>query len=658
MFGPDARRFTAKLPLAVILLAGAFVRFHHLAAYPLRWDELLVPMASHHSLRYIFDLCSSQETHPPLFYLLTKVVLLASAGDGALRFLSALSGTAALYLLYRLTREFVDTNTALFAAAFLSLNILHIDISRELRPYSIQTTLFWAACWFLARLIKNGNWINFFVLCSINILLFWLHYFTFYMIAAQGVILTLALFTRRSPVTFEHFVAFCMVTLLVAIPISVWFVLPSLAHQLAGAHLPRQAVLHDIGRNVGLASFFIFIGSARAAWMYALASAGWVALFHRKPRFALFCLMLGAIPFAIVLGMAPGYSLHPWHVAWITPFVSLCAAAALSWLPGPRVAAPLLALGGALFILAHHPLYETPTDGDDFRAAAAHLAPLIAPGALVAEAATPGFINALSWYLDQSASNPLAVQRLLPGNSPVALQFVSGGLSSRQGGAERLYVRDAMGEPGAVAEAQDVAVYTFQVNRQPVTSIDTLPATFSFSSRPKEFYGFVSSLSNVKSVPLFRVPEEYPVLDNFRTMEGGIVATQNNQPAFFEFVLKNNAPAQPIFFSATLHSFNIGAGNQISLSARFDDEPPMLLVQSFGPDPDRSLSRDFSRRKPFTRLALIVEMYCKDDTAQIFGDNLRTLVFQGLSVTLSPTGDGALSKPLARAATPQNGERP
>jgi len=478
------------------------------------------------------------------------------------------------------------------------------------------------------------------------------------MVASQGVILTFALFARRSPVTFEHFVAFCMITLLVAIPISVWFVFPSLAHQLAHAHLPRQTVLHDIGRNVRLASFFIFIGSARAAWMYALASAGWATLLFRKPRFALFCLMLGTIPFAIVLGMAPGYSLHPWHVAWITPFVSLCAAVALSWLPGQRVAAPLLALGGALFILAHHPLYETPSDGDDFRAAATHLAPLIAPGAVVAEAATPGFISALSWYLDQSTSNPMSAQRLQPGNSPATLQFVAGGLSSRQGGAERAYVRDAMGEQGAVMEAQDVAVYTFQVNRQPVTSIDKLPATFSFSSRPKEFYSSVSTLSNVKSVPLFHIPQDYPVLDNFRVMEGGIVATQNDQPAFFEFVLKNNAPAQPISFFAALHYSNGGAGNQISLSARFDDEPPLLLVQSFGPDPDRSLSIDFSRRKPFTRLALIVEMYCKDDTAQIFGDNLRTLVFQGLSVKLSPTGDGASSQPLSRAAVPQNGERP
>ena len=97
--------------------------------------------------------------------------------------------------------------------------------------------------------------------------------------------------------------------------------------------------------------------------------------------------------------------------------------------------------------------------------------------------------------------------------------------------------------------------------------------------------------------------------------------------------------------STNLQYANIGYGNRISLFARFDNESPVPLTESIGPDPTRSFLVNISRDKPFKRLTFIVEMYCKDDTALPFGGNLRTLLFQGLSVNVAEAKGAAPPKP-------------
>jgi hypothetical protein len=150
----------------------------------------------------------------------------------------------------------------------------------------------------------------------------------------------------------------------------------------------------------------------------------------------------------------------------------------------------------------------------------------------------------------------------------------------------------------------------------------------------------VYRLRNVRSVPPYTIDPQYPVLARFHTQEGGVIATGNNQPVFFEFVLENTLNDTPMQLSATLQYQNIGSGNQMGLAARFDDEPLLLLAKRTGPDPNRSLSVQFSRSVPFKRLTLLVEMRCNDFTTLPFGDNLRTLIFQGLSVNIAEPGEG------------------
>jgi len=671
MARPDARRLFAKVPLAVIILSGTVLRFYHLGARALWYDEILVPMAAQHNLKYIFSLCSSLEAHPPLFYLLIKAAMLISSSDAALRVLSTLSGVCAIYVLYRITWEFIDEGTALFTAAFLTLNINHLILSRQVRPYSLHTTLFLIACLFIVRLTKEGRWRDLVWLCSVNFMLFWLHYLTFHLAIAQGLILTFFWIYKSSPFTFKQFITFCIITVLTAFPLYIWFVLPSLAHQLSSSHLPRPIVWRYIAHALRFSSSFIYLNPLSDSGMYILVLVGCMGFLLRRPKLGASCLFTGVVPLVIILVMAPGYPLRTWHTLWITPLFSLCAAMALSWLPGCKVTAPLLAAGGALFILIHqHALYYEPASGlmpsanyekagisgfretneTDFKETAARLRPLLSFDAANVGIASLGLVDAISWYLDKSPPNPFRMQHLELSNTPITLNFISGSAFEGQYDIGESYIRGLMGDLGKVTQVRDATVYTFQVNRHPITNIDKLPLDVVFPSNPREFYSTVSRIDSVRGtvVPTKQVNNELYVLS-------GITATQNDHLSSYEFIFKNNISDKAMQFFIKLHYINIGFGNWIGIFANFDDEPTIPLVTNSGLGINRTLQKDFFRSKPFKQLTLIVRMYCTDDTPTYFGDNLNTLISQGLRVMIFEAGDQIPREPAKDAAIQKNG---
>jgi hypothetical protein len=96
--------------------------------------------------------------------------------------------------------------------------------------------------------------------------------------------------------------------------------------------------------------------------------------------------------------------------------------------------APLLAVCGSLLIFTQRQHLELREffPRHDLRATAKHLVPMLSPDMLTTEATTPGFFNILSWYLDQSPPNPLIIQHLEPGNTPITLHFIGGQVTEHE----------------------------------------------------------------------------------------------------------------------------------------------------------------------------------------------------------------------------------
>lgn len=635
MFPYSDFKLSTRAVLAVILTAGTCLRFYHLETPSLWWDEILVPLTSSHSLAYIFDFCRSAEMHPPLFYLISKAALAFGVSDFALRLLPALLGMVSVYLLFRVVRAFTNDATALLAAAILSVSGLHVLLSREIRPYALQMVLLLFAWKLVVELVRHGRWRDLVLLCGLDAAMFWLHYFTFHLVFAQGAALVLfAMFQRGGAWDFKRLLVFCAAIAALAAPVFFWFFVPSSGSRsiFADTQYTRWDVLELVRTYLGQALFYFDTAWIRTV-AAALAVGGFAALAMRRPRVAVVSLTLLAVPLLNVLALGKAAYFSPWHVAYTMPFMAFFMACALVALPGPRLIAAALAVGGTVFILStqHARYYEV----DSYRhnvfvtlgkPVARELGDLLPSGG-VSAASNPGFTNVVNWYLDQYRSpNPLREQSLGPEGDTTEIRFLSAfhdfGILARDESSFLAY----MGRPARVEKAVNATVYTFPLERRPVTELAGLPFRTSFGGEFKDFYSRVNRLKNVTFCPMPGI---------------GVTATANDSPGTLEFVLQNAAGDRPMRFFVTLQYLNIGRDNLLGLHYRFDDETPVPLAGSLGPDDNRQVQASFLRDKPFKRLSFLAELHCRDLTAQYHGGNLETLAFRGLDVFACPEGDSA-----------------
>lgn len=627
---------STRAALAVILMAGACLRFYHLDTPSLWWDEMLVPLTSSHSLAYILDFCRSAEMHPPLFYLISKAALSFGGSDFALRLLPALLGTASIYLLYRVVRAFTDDDTALMAAAILSVSGLHVLLSREIRPYALQIVLLLFAWKLVVDLVRHGRWRDLAMLCGLDAVLFWLHYFTFHMVFAQGAaLLVFAVFQRGGAWNIRRLAVFCAVIAALAAPVFFLFFVPSSGSRsiFSDTQYTRWDVLELMRTYLGQVLFFYFDATWIRGVAAVLAVIGFGVLALRRPRLAVVSLMLLALPLLNVLALGKAAYFSPWHVAYAAPFMAFFMACALAPLPGARLWAVGLAVAGAVFVLStqHARFYEVDSYRHNvfvtlFKPVARELVALLPAGG-VSASSNPGFANGVNWYLDQySVPNPLREQALGPDSGTTEIRFLSAfhdfGVLARDEEAFLAY----MGRPSRVEKAVNASVYTFPLERRPVTDLDALPFRTSLGGDFKNFYTRVHSLKNVTFCPMPGI---------------GVTATDNDRPGKMEFVLENSAGEGAMRFFVTLQYLNIGRENQMGLYYRFDDEPPVPLAGSLGPDDNRQVQAVLQRDKPFKKLIFLVELHCRGLTAQYHGGNLETLAFQGLDVFACPADDAA-----------------
>ena len=97
------------------------------------------------------------DSHPPLLYLLQKVVALGSTSPAALRLVSALAGTAAVVLAGAVGRRIGGDRAGLLAAAVLAAFPAFVLSSRDSRGYSLATMLVLASALALWRAAERPS---------------------------------------------------------------------------------------------------------------------------------------------------------------------------------------------------------------------------------------------------------------------------------------------------------------------------------------------------------------------------------------------------------------------------------------------------------------------------------------------------------------------
>ncbi len=133
------RRFWSRRswPIAALALAALATRLWGLARTSLWRDEGYTVVFTHLPWRTLLGFGEGYDVHPPLYYVLTKVVALALPDALAGRVLSAVAGALTIVALYACAVRLLDRRAALVAALVLALAPLHLWYSQEARPYTL-----------------------------------------------------------------------------------------------------------------------------------------------------------------------------------------------------------------------------------------------------------------------------------------------------------------------------------------------------------------------------------------------------------------------------------------------------------------------------------------------------------------------------------------
>jgi hypothetical protein len=148
--------FCNKTLFWVVLLGGAFMRFHALDRQSLWDDELSTVRTISLPVHQMAQRFETYETNPPLYFLQLKVWrALHSRSLVRLRANSALWGSLSLFLIFLLGRRYGGDSLGLLAMALLALSPFHLAYSQELRCYTMAVTIALAGWLNLERLISG-----------------------------------------------------------------------------------------------------------------------------------------------------------------------------------------------------------------------------------------------------------------------------------------------------------------------------------------------------------------------------------------------------------------------------------------------------------------------------------------------------------------------
>ncbi|WP_428558655.1 MAG: glycosyltransferase family 39 protein [Solidesulfovibrio sp. DCME] len=629
----EARPWPWRLALACVLALAAWPRFYHLETPSMWWDEILVPLTARFPAAYIIDFARHCEMHPPLYHFLIKLVEAAGLSDFALRLPSALCGLAAVYALYRVGTALYGRGVGLVAAAFLAGSAMQVWHVRQVRPYALLTLLFVFSLYFLLRFLREGRARDLWALLGVNAPLFLLHYFTFQIVFAEGLVLLANWRPGGKGVSLRQILLFAAGTLAVAVPVLLYFFLPS---QTTLSIFGFKAGYEDIGRLIAQYAAMVLWSHddlAMRLGMGAWVLCGAVALARRAPRELAACLLLVVVPALILFLMRKTAYFSPRHFLYMTVPAALVAGQAARLLPRPGLALPLavaLAAIGSLGVSWGHPeayfeetSYRHPVFVTNFKPMARELSWRLRPGRVIA-ASDPGAVNAVSWYLDRfTAQNPFRHQRLEAGAGDFDLLFFAPyKIWGHLGATEEAFAAAV----GPIAKAEPVLnamLYTLPVRREPAPVVAAVPFHLRRRTAFPEFYRQVAAFNDVTINPYWG---------------GEALATRNDSPASLEYALDNTAGQAPQLLQWVFEYRNEGRDSTMAFALAFDDEAPLPLFTSTGPDPDTARTVTVRRDRPYKRLRLIVTTVCAPYTARYPGGNLETAAFRGFDLEIAPTG--------------------
>ena len=349
--------------LAVVLMAAAALRLHHLDTESVWLDESFSVAISRTSLANIVRE-TGQDVHPPLHYfLLFFWGKLAGGSAWAARLLSVVFSLGVIGATYAVASRLRSARVGLIAAALLAASVFQIEFAQEARMYALLALLSTLSVGAFIRLLDSSSPRAFVAYVAVTSLLVYTHAYAAFVLAAQGASLAwIAARERKAATTIATRWVLAVTCVLVAF-------LPWLAiFTWQFSSVQRAFWIPEPQWSSAWAPLLAYAGSKPLLWCLApLATLGAIAMWRARrpnsivarPITIVLPWLLGpiALPFLLSRVSSPIF-LEKYTIAASVPFAVL-AAEGVALLPFAPVRA--LVLGG-LILLGVTPLrayYDT-----------------------------------------------------------------------------------------------------------------------------------------------------------------------------------------------------------------------------------------------------------------------------------------------------------
>ncbi|MBN1581425.1 MAG: glycosyltransferase family 39 protein [Anaerolineae bacterium] len=185
--------------LVLVVLLAFVLRLYRIDAPCLRGDEAFSITYARQSLpQMLRHFTTSTEPHPPFsFFVLHYWGQVAGESEFALRFTSAFAGVLVVPLIYVLGRLLFGPRVGLAAAALLAFNPFYIWHAQEARMYAMLAAFSIASTILFLFVLGRRGWGWPLAYGAVTALGVYTHYYTFLLIAFQGVYAVLGMIAPR-----------------------------------------------------------------------------------------------------------------------------------------------------------------------------------------------------------------------------------------------------------------------------------------------------------------------------------------------------------------------------------------------------------------------------------------------------------------------------
>lgn len=611
----------------MLLVAGA-VRFYALDVPVILFEEGLVANASLHDWGYILRRSLYTDAHPPFFYFLTKAILWAGSSEFVLRSLSAVSGVAAVFFLYRLGTRFFSRETALCAAALLAVHLLHVELSRVLRPHSLIILLSIICFDRLACFLGTPSRRNLWLLAGANLLVSLWHFNGTLIIGAQFPVIIGAMLSGHIPARPG---------------------LGSLAANSASLFLNIVPLLVRLGKFPGVAlggnsmSWTIqrtgdnlaeLLSIFPVPWMAfagaALFAIGMWSLWKRDTGvFALFAMVIAA-PLAALIAARYGIIYSAQHIGFILPLMLLVVACGVEYTLGrpERAVIPILLAGSLLLVVKNHSrIYAADApminhnlcQGDIAREMSATFTPKSVAGF------HPYYLaDFVGWYLKRSTGVDLHANSVGPEDKVVEF-FLVKQHGYEQSDSEKAFgiERKGLPHPLNVQLPCGFSVASYVIPRTPALAIQSLPARMDVTADPEDFFSHAY--------------EARDLAPYFSSLGNLLYPSRFDAPATMTFRLENNTGTSVPGLDLTFFMAKTLPESTFEVFYSFDGEPAHLGFAVHEVTPHGWIPLRLGRAEPFRTVDITIRMVASSALPSFY-NNTETVRFRSLGISLDKPG--------------------